>query len=842
MHMTGASDDKTLSIASVQSSFSTIGPYRLVKMVGTGGMGEVWRAEQTAPFHRTVALKLIKAGMDTRAVVARFESERQALALMEHPNIAKVFDAGATPEGRPYFVMEYVPGLSITSYCDKHRLSIRDRLLLFTQVCEGVQHAHQKAIIHRDLKPSNVLVSEVDQKPVPKIIDFGLAKATGPRLSQATMYTEAGGVVGTPDYMSPEQANSSERNIDTRTDVYSLGVILYELLVGVLPFSSQGGGLTPSILEKLRADEPTLPSSKIKALGESSEESAEKRQEEPKSLRRHLRGELDWIAMKALEHDRSRRYGSPSELAADIQRYLNDEPVLAGPPSTTYRASKFVRRHRFGVAVAAAALILLVAFAVTMALQARRIAKERDRANREAAASERVADFMTQMFKVSDPGETRGNSVTAREILDKASEDVDSGLANDPQLQAQMMNTMGTVYENLGLFGQAEPLLRHALEIRRRILGNSNKDTLKSMYQLSEVLTWKGNAAEAEKLCRESFEGRKTVFGLENRDTLTSMNWLVWILFIEGQYPEAEKLARQTVETTRRALGTQDKVTLSAMGRLGVILTEERKLPEAEAIQREGVEVRKRTLGAEHPDTLAATSNLATLLQAEGKFAESEKLNRDALPVWQRVFGTENAKTLIVVENLAIDVKDQGRYAEAEKLDRGALEIELKKFGPDNRSSLITMTNLAETLAEEGKYSEAEQLLRQAADGKRRAMGPEHPSVFYSLDTLGNVLKKEKRYAESEKVYRQVFDARSRVLGAANPDTAFSAYALACVLSLEGKRDEAFTNLQFAVEHALSTDQRKGLETDADLKPLRGDPRFGALLATVSQSAASQNP
>ena len=205
--MTDASDDKTLSIASVQSSFSTIGPFRLVQMVGTGGMGEVWRAEQTAPFHRTVALKLIKAGMDTRAVVARFESERQALALMEHPNIAKVFDAGATPEGRPYFVMEYVPGLPITSYCDKHRLSIRDRLLLFTQVCEGVQHAHQKAIIHRDLKPSNVLVSEVDQKPVPKIIDFGLAKATGPRLSQATMYTEAGGVVGTPDYMSPEQAN-----------------------------------------------------------------------------------------------------------------------------------------------------------------------------------------------------------------------------------------------------------------------------------------------------------------------------------------------------------------------------------------------------------------------------------------------------------------------------------------------------------------------------------------------------------------------------------------------------------------------------------------------------------
>src|SRR5580693_1649497 len=373
MHMTGASDDKTLSIASVQSSFSTIGPYRLVQMVGTGGIGEVWRAEQTAPFHRTVALKLIKAGMDTRAVVARFESERQALARMEHPNIAKVFDAGATPEGRPYFVMEYVPGLSITGYCDRHRLTIHERLALFMQVCEGVQHAHQKAVIHRDLKPSNVLVTDVDQKPVPKIIDFGLAKATGARLSQATMYTEAGGVVGTPDYMSPEQADSSERNIDTRTDVYSLGVILYELLAGVLPYGSRKSDDTgkAAMLAKIRSEEPTLPSSQLKGRGESSRDSAEKRREEPQALRRHLRGELDWITMKALEKDRSRRYGSPSELAADIQRHLHDQPVLAGPPGATYRASKFIRRHRFGAGVAAAAVALLIAFATTMALQSR---------------------------------------------------------------------------------------------------------------------------------------------------------------------------------------------------------------------------------------------------------------------------------------------------------------------------------------------------------------------------------------------------------------------------------------------------------------------------------------
>jgi non-specific serine/threonine protein kinase/serine/threonine-protein kinase len=838
--MSDASNDKTLSFSAGETPFSSIGPYRLVQRIGVGGMGEVWRAEQTAPFHRTVALKLIKAGMDTRAALARFESERQALALMEHPNIAKVFDAGATPEGRPYFVMECVPGLPITSYCDSHRLTIHDRLALFTQVCDGVQHAHQKAIIHRDLKPSNVLVIEVDRKPVPKIIDFGLAKATGMRLSQATLYTEAGGVVGTPDYMSPEQADSSERNIDTRTDVYSLGVILYELLVGVLPYGSRSGGAgTPSMLEKIRGEEPTLPSSKLKAMGESSHDSAAKRQEEPHALRRHLRGELDWITMKALEKERSRRYGSPSELSAEIQRYLNNEPVLAGPPSSTYRAGKFIRRHRFGVGVAVAAVILLVAFAVTMALQARRIAKERDRANREAAASERVTDFMAQMFKVSDPGQARGNSITAREILDKASNGIDTGLANDPQLQARMMNVMGTVYENLGLFSQAEALFRHALEIRRASLGDKNKDTLQSIYSLAEVLTWTGSVTEAEKLCRESFEARKSVLGSEHRDTLTSMSWLAWILFIEGRYPEAEKLDRDTIEIARRVLGPRDNLTLSALSRLGIVLGEEGKYPEAEATLRQVLEDRRQRLGLENTDTLASANNLANLLANEGKNAEAEKLDRDTLPIYRRVFGTDNRKTLMVVENLAIAVKNQGRYVEAEQLERDALEIERNKFGLDNRSTLIAMSNLAETLMKEGRYPEAEQLLRQAIDGKRRILRPEHPSVLTSMDSLGSILKKEKRYAEAEKTYRQVLEGRSHALGTDSPETAESAYGLACVLALEGKRDESFTNLQFAVDHAPNGDVRNGLGSDADLKLLHGDPRFAALLADPHASAAA---
>src|SRR6202167_4582070 len=369
-----------------------IGPYRLLQLLGEGGMGEVWLAEQKTPIHRTVALKMIKAGMDTKAVVARFESERQALALMDNPNIARVFDAGSTAEGRPYFVMEYVPGLPITKYCDKHRLTIKERLELFMQVCDGVQHAHQKAIIHRDLKPSNVLVVEQDNKAVPKIIDCGLAKATAQRLTDKTFFTELGVLMGTPEYMSPEQADLSEQNIDTRTDVYSLGVILYQLMAGVLPIdvkALRAAGLQ-AILRTIREQDPPKLSTRIRGLGEASNVAASNRREEPRTFARHLQGELDWITMKALEKDRTRRYGSAAELGADIERHLHNEPVIAHPPSAAYRASKFVRRHRWAVAAAASAVVLLITFAAVTAVQARRIAAERDRARRQAEAAQRV--------------------------------------------------------------------------------------------------------------------------------------------------------------------------------------------------------------------------------------------------------------------------------------------------------------------------------------------------------------------------------------------------------------------------------------------------------------------
>ena len=711
-------DDKTLTAAATQSSAASVGPYRLIQLLGEGGMGEVWRAEQTEPFHRTVALKLIKAGMDTKAVVARFDSERQALALMEHPNIAKVFDAGATPAGRPYFVMEYVPGLAITEYCDQHRLTIQQRLELFMQVCEGVQHAHQKAIIHRDLKPSNVLVEEVDKKPVPKIIDFGLAKAIGQRLTEITMFTEVGGVVGTPDYMSPEQADRNERNIDTRTDVYSLGVILYELLVGALPFGSQElreAGME-AMLQKIRQQEPLRPSTKIRSLRESSKDSAVKRREEPLSLERHLRGELDWITMKALDKDRTRRYGSPSELAADIQRHLHHQPVLAGPPSATYRTRKFVRRHRFGVGVATAAVALLIAFATTMALQSRRIARERDRANREAETSKRVSEFMTGMFKVSDPSQTRGNTVTAREILDKASKDIRTGLSKDPEVQAQMMHVMGGVYDNLGLYPQAQSLFTDAVNIRRGVLGPENPQTLQSMSRLSGALREQGNYPEAEKLQREALDVQGRVLGPEHPDTLASVSQLAAILYFEGRYSEAEKLGQQSLEGKRRILGP------------------------------------------EHPDTLWSTVILASIFFDEGRLADAEKLYHDALEVRRRVLGPDHPDTLSLMDGYATTLAEEHRNDQAEKLLRETLDIRHRVLGPDHRDTLMSMNNLANMLFLEGRYDDAEKLAREALAIQRRVLGPDHPDTAMSTYNLGGIALHKRKPDEALSLLRDAVD------------------------------------------------------------------------------------
>jgi non-specific serine/threonine protein kinase/serine/threonine-protein kinase len=695
-----------------------MGPYRLLQKLGAGGMGQVWLAEQTTPVRRQVALKLIKVGMYDEGVLKRFHSERQSLAIMDHPSIAKVFDAGSTPDGQPYFVMEYVLGVPITEYCDGKRLSIRERLELFIKVCEGVQHAHLKAIIHRDLKPANILVVDVDGKPVPRIIDFGLAKATTPPIDGETVLTRVGLFVGTPGYMSPEQLDSSVQDVDTRADVYSLGAVLYVLLTGSLAFEPKKWQDKPlhEVPRLLREDEPPRPSAKIGMEKESSTVSAERRGVEPRQLVRLLHGDLDWITMKALEKDRNRRYGTPSALAADITRHLNHEPVVARPASAGYRLQKYVRRHRIGVAVATGLVMLLAAFVTMQGIQLRRTRVERDRANRERDRATRITDFMTGMFKVSDPSEARGNSITAREILDRASKDIDTGLAEDPELQAQLTQVMGDVYGSLALYSRAQPLVERAVDIRRRVLGPRDPDTLESMARLVGILQGEGHLTEAEKLDRDILDIRRHVLGPEHPDTLKTMGSLAVDLTAERRLAEAEKLDREVVDIRRRVLGPEHPDTLKSMNRLAVDLTAERRLAEAEKLLWETLGISRRVFGPGHPQTLDSMNLLAIALFNAGDFGGAEKVWREALDIQRRVLGADHPRTVMLMGNLAEDLVDEGRYAEGEKVQREMLDIRLRVFGPDAWGTAGTMYETGSYAARAGNSTEALSFLRQALD------------------------------------------------------------------------------------------------------------------------------
>jgi non-specific serine/threonine protein kinase/serine/threonine-protein kinase len=520
--------------------------------------------------------------------------------------------------------------------------------------------------------------------------------------------------------MSPEQADSTGVDVDTRTDVYSLGVVLYELLVGVVPLEFHKLAFD-QILRRLREEEAPRPSTKLRTLGEQSGATAQNRGSDPSTLTRQLRGDLDAIALKALEKERSRRYATPSELAADIGRYLRHEPVWARPANAWYRAGKYIRRHWVGVAVAGGLVVVLIAFGVAQTLQLRRTTRERDRATRERDRADRIATFMTGMFKVSDPSAARGNSITAREILDKASKEIDTGLSKEPELQAQMMQTMGDVYRSLGLYPQAQSLLTRAVDIRRRVLAPQHPDTLTSMNSLGQNLMRQGRYAEAEKLLRETLDIQRRVLGPEHPDTLRSMTNVANVLDEQSRYAEAEKLQRETLDIRRRVLGPEHPDSLASMNDLAIVLDDEARYSDAEKLHRETLDIERRILGPEHPDTLKMMNNLANVLGDEGRYAEAEKLQRETLDIRRRILGPEHRDTLVSMDNLATVLLGEGRYAEAEELHRETLDIQRRVLGPEHPDTATSTYNVACVLARKGNRDEALSLLREAVDhGLRR--------------------------------------------------------------------------------------------------------------------------
>lgn len=783
---------------SLNPSRILIDHYQLLHLIGEGGMGEVWLAEQKQPIRRRVAIKLIKAGMDTREVVSRFESERQALALMDHPAIAKVFDAGTTPEGRPYFVMEYVAGMPITTYCDRRKLSTRQRLELFISVCEGVQHAHQKAIIHRDLKPSNILVTEVDGKPVPRIIDFGVAKATSQRLSARTLYTQVGAVIGTLDYISPEQADSGGVDIDTRSDVYSLGVVLYELISGSLPFDFRKLAYD-EVLRCLREQDVPSPSTRLRIQGGDSALTAKNRNADLPTLVSLLQGDPDAIALKALEKDRARRYSTPLELAADIGRYLCNEPVSAHAPSAAYRTRKYIRRHRLGVTLVSLLVLLAVISAIAQTIQLRRIRHERDRADR-------ITDFLTDMFKVPAPSEARGNTVTAREILDRSSNEIERELHQDPEVRSQLMLVMAKTYENLGLFSRAHELMEHVVQDRRTTLGPDHPKTLEAMSQMGWVLYREGREAEAERLTRTTIDAQTRVVGPDHPATLESKDHLAWILIRQAHYAEVEKLERELIAASSRTLGPENPRTLRFMDGLAIAYASQSRFTEAETEYRNVLDLERHNLGADHPSTLATMLHLANMFFGQGNYDEAEKVYRETLQIQQRILGPDHPDTARTMTILANTIRfENGRYAEAENMYRKSLAIELRTMGPDHPYTTAAKEGLANVLSEEKRYTEAETLLREILVQRQRLLGTDHTDTLLSQYNLATILKHENRLAEAENLIRETLKEQMHVLDPNDPDTLASRSFLADVLFREQKPQEAEVLARSAFNDQLRT-------------------------------------
>ncbi len=775
-----------------------IGPYQLLQLIGEGGMGQVWAAEQLEPVRRRVAIKLIKLGMDTREVVTRFESERRALALMDHPAIAKVFDAGSTPEGRPYFVMEYVAGLPITTYCDRHKLNCRQRMELLVQVCEGVQHAHQKGIIHRDLKPSNILITEVDGKPRPRIIDFGVAKAMSEGVDAETMFTQVGAVIGTLGYMSPEQAGSAGTDVDTRSDVYSLGVVLYELLVGALPVDLKN--LTYyEVLRCLREQDAPPPSSRLRALTGDSDRTAQSRGADLAARTRELRGDADAIALKALEKDRKLRYSTPSELAADIDNYLCNEPVTAHAPSFGYLARKYVRRHRVAVLAAVAGILLLVGFALVQTIQLRNTRRQRDRADR-------ITAFMTDMFKVSDPNEARGNTITVREILDKSSNEIESGLGEDASVRSQLMQVMASTYSGLGLYGRAHRLEEQVLQSRQREFGPKDPRTLESMTKMGSILSREGRDVEAENFLRNTIDTQTSVLGPDNVLTLQSQEELAVLLEHQAHYVEAEKLERTVIAAKVRKLGSEDPQTLASRNTLASVLGGESRFDEAERESREVLAIERRTLGTAHPYTLVTMHNLANMLADEGRYEEAEPLYRESLRIERRVLGSEHPDTASTMTSLANTIRFRpGRQAEAEALYRQALAIESRAVGPDHSYTTNAKEGLANNLSSEHQYGEAEQLLREVLSTRQRTVGPNNTDTLLTQYNLAELEFKQHQFDQAEAMIRQTLRTQAHVLDANDPDTLASKTLLARILLEENKPREAEEWARQAFDAQLQT-------------------------------------
>jgi len=840
-----------------------IGPYRLLSLLGQGGFGSVYLAEQSHPVRRQVAVKLLRPGMDSGEVVARFEAERQALALMDHPNVAKVFDGGTTDDGRPYFVMEHVRGVPITAFCDAHHLSLPRRLELFAQVCDAVQHAHMRGLIHRDLKPSNILVGADESAPdipVPRVIDFGIAKALHQPLGAGALRTEVGQIIGTPEYMSPEQAGSDGQDVDTRTDVYALGVILYELLTGTLPFDSatlRDAGYE-RLIRTLRESEPPRPSARVSTITRVRRDPGQTAapQDAPTTIDpvptpaprapaattpSELRGDLDWITMRAMAKDRAQRYDGPGALAADLRRHLAHRPVLAGPPTLRYRFGKYARRHR--ALLAAAATIALALAGGAGALAYGFVEATRGRAAAEAATAiardeaefaATASDFYVELIAASDPSSGSARDPTVREMLDLGAQRLDAGvLENSPRVEATLRAGIGSAFRGLGMPAEAERHLRRAVEIGAVSPTGNASEPIFALATLAQVRGEVGDVEEAKTLITRAEALASESPLTETRARLQLLSGAAWVLELEGDLEGAERVLREALTAARAG---RDTVAASAqiLQHLAIFAKDRGDLPEAERLCREALEEHRRTTG---PDALPygrTLDLLANILALTGDAAGAEEAARRALEIAVARVGDDHPAAAQVQRTMAYLLRRDGQPARALPFAERALATYRSVFGDVSLETADGLDALAGIRLDTGLYDDAATAWREDFAIRDALLGEDHPGLAAPLTGLADALTRAGHPEEAERHARRALALRQAAFGEAHWAVQSTRSVLGGTLVTLGKLPEARMVL-LAAYAGMSTDPgtpaprlRALLERLATLEDRAGDAAAAA--------------
>ncbi|HEX4952674.1 MAG TPA: serine/threonine-protein kinase [Thermoanaerobaculia bacterium] len=790
------------------------GPYSVERQLGEGGMSTVYLAERAdEEYRQQVAIKVFAYGTERADLRERFRAERQILASLDHPNIARLLDGGTTEDGLPYLVMEYVDGVPISRFCDERRLSVGERIDLFRQVCAAVQYAHQNLVVHRDIKPSNILVTA---DGVPHLLDFGIAKLLGgSALPRAAAETTTGQRLMTPPYASPEQVEG--RPVTTASDVYSLGVLLYVLLTGRLPYRFDGervGAIEQAVVEQ----QPERPSS---AIG-------------PRKLARQVAGDLDNIVLMALRKEPGRRYASVGLLSEDLRRHRAGLPVLARPATVGYRVGKFVRRHRLGVGVAALLALVILGLAATMSVQAVRLARQRDQIQSERDKAVEVAEFLEEIFSAADPSQARGETVTAREVLERGAFLVTNEPAGQPEVQAALTATIGRVYVGLGLYDRAQPLLERSLAVRQRVFGTSHLEVAESLFALGELHLGRGELSRAAASFRQSLAMRERLLGPSDPAVADSLNGLGIVLVAQAKFDTAEPLLRRALAINRERRGESHPEVATNLVNLGLLMKQKGELAAAEIFYQQSLAILRRRFGGAHPHLANQLNNLAVLQHERGETARAAASYREILAIDRRLYGPEHPEIALHLNNFAAMLLLQGDHQTAEPLLRESLAMRRKLLGDDHEQVAMGLNNLAKLLEKKGDLAQARPLYEESLRICRRAFGEEHPRVALALANLANLLAEQGDPAAAEPLARQALAIRRRVLVEAHPDIGSSLVLLGSLLLARDAEAEAEPLLRQGLDVLRAT------LSDTHWRTAEAQSQLGGCLAALGRRAEAE--